>query len=257
LIDPRAIIDSQAQLDSDVQVGPYSIVGPGVQIGAGTRIGPHVVIQGPTRIGRNNRIHAFVSLGGDPQDKKYKGEPDTWLEIGNDNEIREYCTMNRGTLQGGGFTRIGDNNWLMAYTHFAHDCQVGSHTVFANGASIAGHVTVGDYAILGGFAGVHQFCAIGTYSFIAGGTIVFKDVPPFVMASGNPAQAHGLNREGLKRHGFNEDTLRLLRQAYKTIYKKNLTLKAALELLQSQADESSELVTLITFLQNSQRGIVR
>lgn len=257
MIDPRAIIDPRAELDSDVHVGPYSVIGPRVRIGAGTRIDSHVVIHGPTRIGCHNRIHPFVSLGGDPQDKKYQGEPDTWLEIGDHNEIREYCTMNRGTVQGGGVTRIGDHNWLMAYTHFAHDCYIGNHTVFANGASLAGHVAVGDYAILGGFAGVHQFCGVGAYSFIAAGSIVFKDVPPFVMVSGNTAEAHGLNREGLKRHGFSEESVRLLRQAYKIIYKKNLTLRAAIEALHPLREDCAEIARLIDFLENSTRGIVR
>ena len=257
MIDPRAIIDPKAELDSDVQVGPYSIIGPDVEIGAGTRIDSHVVIQGPTRIGPNNRIYPFAVLGGDPQDKKYQGEPDTRLEVGEDNEIREYCTMNRGTVQGNGVTRIGSHNWIMAYTHFAHDCMVGDHTVFANGASLSGHVVVQDYAILGGFTGVHQFCAIGAYSFLAGGSIVFKDVPPFVMAGGNTAQAHGLNREGLKRHGFSEETMRLLRQAYKIIYKKHLTVKAAIETLAPLREESQEIALLLDFLKNSKRGIVR
>ncbi len=259
LIDPTAIIDPKAELDTHVEVGPYSIIGAGVQIGAGTRIGSHVVIQGPTKIGRNNRIHPFASLGNDPQDKKYDGEAECWLEIGDDNEIREYCTMNRGTAQGGRVTRIGNGNWLMAYTHFAHDCHVGDNTVFANGASLSGHVIVEDYAILGGFAGVHQFCAIGAYSFVAGGTIVFKNLPPFVMASGNPAQAHGLNREGLKRHGFSEASMRELRQAYKIIYRNNLTLKAAIESL--KAINNPEVERMIRFLEQSstesKRGIVR
>ncbi len=256
MIDPRAIIDPLAELDSDVTVGPYSIIGPSVQIAAGTWVGPHVVIKGPTRIGRNNRIYQFASLGEDPQDKKYRGEL-TSLEIGDGNEIREYCTMGRGTEGGGGVTRVGDDNWLMAYTHIAHDCQVGSHTVFANGASLAGHVVVEDYAILGGFAGVHQFCAIGAYSFIAGGSIVFKDVPPFVMVAGNTATANGLNREGLKRHGFSQDTLTLLRQAYKIIYRQNLTVKTALEALIPLSLECPEVAQLIVFLQNAKRGIVR
>lgn len=257
LIHASAIIDGKANLATDVDIGPYSVIGADVTIDSGTRIDSHVVIQGPTRIGKNNRISSFASLGGDPQDKKFSGESNSLLEIGDHNEIREYCTMNRGTAQGGGVTRIGNHNWIMAYTHFAHDCDVGNHTVFANGASLAGHIRVGDYAILGGFAGVHQFCSVGEYSFIAAGSIVFKDVPPYVMVSGNTAQAHGLNREGLKRHGFDENTMRVLRQAYKMIYKNNLTTKKAIEALQELSENCPAVDRLITFLENSIRGIVR
>jgi UDP-N-acetylglucosamine acyltransferase len=258
LIDPRAIIDPQAELDTDVEIGPFSIIGPQVRIGARTRVGPHVVIKGPTSIGRDNRIYQFSSLGEAPQDKKYKGETETRLEIGDDNEIREYCTMSRGTAQGGGLTRIGNHNWLMAYTHIAHDCIVGNHTVFSNAASLAGHVTVGDYAILGGFAGVHQFCHIGAHSFLAGGTMVFKDVPPFLMVSGQPGEPHGLNRVGLQRRGFAEETQRLLRQAYKTVYKQNLTLKNAIETLRPLAETCPEVAQFVAFLEHSSsRGIVR
>lgn len=256
MIHPTAIIDKQAELDSSVEVGPYSIIEGPVKIDAGTWIGPHAVIKGPTRIGKNNRIYQFTSLGEIPQDKKYKDEL-TYLEIGDGNEIREYCTMGRGTEQGGGVTRIGNDNWLMAYTHFAHDCIVGDHTVFANGASLAGHVIVEDYVILGGFAGVHQFCHVGMHSFIAAGSIVIKDVPPFVMAAGNTASPFGLNREGLKRRGFSEETLRTLRQAYKIIYKKNLTLKDALFSLQSLSQDCPEVAHMMRFLEKSSRGIVR
>ncbi len=257
MIDARAIVDNQAELEENVTIGPFSIIGPHVKIGAGTWIGPHVVIKGPTTIGKNNRIYQFSSLGEIPQDKKYQGEDQSYLVIGDHNEIREYCTMSRGTVQGGHYTQVGSHNWIMAYTHIAHDCRVGDHTVFANGASLAGHVTVEDYAILGGFSGVHQFCRVGTHSFIAAGSIVFKDVPPYVMASGNPAQPHGLNREGLKRRGFSEETVRQLRQAYKTIYKNNLTVKAAMEILQPQAETLPELALLLQFLDSSSRGIVR
>jgi len=256
LIDLRAIIDSKAQLDSSVTVGPFSIIEGEVEIGANTWIGPHVVIKGPTKIGSHNRIYQFASLGEIPQDKKFAGER-TLLEVGDGNEIREYCTMSRGTVQGGGVTRVGDNNWLMAYTHFAHDCIVGSHTIFANGASLAGHVKVEDYAILGGFSGVHQFCAVGAHSFIAAGSIVFKDVPPFVMVAGNSAAANGLNREGLKRRAFAPETIETLRKAYRIIYRQNLTLKAAIETLQPMAEICPEVGQLIVFLQKSTRGIVR
>lgn len=257
MIDPRAVVDSEAELDSDVTVGPFSIIGPGVRIASGTWIGPHVVLKGPTRIGKNNRIYQFASLGEIPQDKKFRGEDNTYLEIGDGNEIREYCTMSRGTVQGGHYTRIGNDNWIMAYSHIAHDCIVGNHTIFANGASLAGHVTVADYAILGGFAGVHQFCQVGAHSFIAAGSVVFKDVPPFVMASGNAAEPHGLNREGLKRRGFSEESIRLLRQAYKIIYKKNLTVRQAIEALTPLTDESPEITQLLRFLDASTRGIIR
>lgn len=256
MIHPTAIIDKQANLDSSVEVGPYSIIEGPVEIGANTWIGPHVVIKGPTRIGESNRIYQFASLGDIPQDKKYAGE-ETYLEIGDNNEIREYCTMSRGTVQGGSYTRIGHNNWLMAYTHFAHDCIVGNETIFANGASLAGHVIVEDYVILGGFSGVHQFCQVGAHSFIAAGAIVFKDVPPFVMAAGNSASAFGLNREGLKRRGFSEEVMNHIRQAYKIAYKSNLTLKAAIQALEPLAAECAEVAHFMQFLQNTTRGIVR
>jgi len=257
LIDSHAIIDPKAELATDVQVGAYSVIGAEVFIDAGTIIGPHVVIKGPTRIGQNNRICQFASLGENPQDKKYQGEPNTWLEIGQGNEIREYCTMNRGTVQGGGVTRIGDDNWIMAYTHIAHDCQVGSHTIFANGASLAGHVRIDDYVVLGGFTLVHQFCAMGIHSFSGASSLIFKDVPPYVTVWGNRATAYGLNKEGLKRRGFSSETIRSLYQAYKIIYKQNLTVDQAIEQLQVLVATCPEIHHLITFLQQSSRGIVR
>lgn len=256
MIDPHAIVDPQAELEPGVEIGPFSIIGAHVRIGAGTRVGPHVVIKGPATIGRNNRIYQFSSLGEAPQDKKYQGEP-TRLEIGDHNEIREYCTMSRGTAQGGGVTRIGNHNWLMAYTHFAHDCIVGNQTIFSNAASLAGHVIVEDHAILGGFAGVHQFCRIGAHSFVAAGALAFKDVPPFLMVSGQPAEPHGLNRVGLQRRGFSEEVQRLLRQAYKVVYKQNLTLKNAIETLRPLAGECPEVAQFVAFLEHSERGIVR
>jgi UDP-N-acetylglucosamine acyltransferase len=258
LIHPQAIIDPEAELDSTVQVGAFSIIEKGVQIDAGTVIGPHVVIKGPTRIGKNNRIYQFASLGEIPQDKKYAGEPDTRLEIGNGNEIREYCTMNRGTVQGGGITKIGDNNWFMAYTHFAHDCQIGNHTVFANNSSLAGHVCIEDYVILGGFSLVHQFCSMGTYSFSAAGSVITQDVPPYVMVFGNRARAHGLNKEGLRRNGFDSLSIRYLQQAYKIIYKQGLSIEEALLELEVLHQHCPEVQRLIAFLQQrSSRGIVR
>lgn len=256
MIDPRAVVDPQAHLDTDVSVGPFTVIGPGVEIGAGTRIGPQVVITGPTRIGRDNQIYQFASLGAAPQDKKYRDEP-TRLEIGDRNVIREYCTFNRGTVQGGGITRMGDDNWVMAYVHLAHDCIVGNHTVFANGASLAGHVTVEDYVILGGFTLVHQFCRLGAYCFSALGTVIKEDVPPYVTVAGNFAQPHGLNVEGLRRHGFDTDRIAAIRRAYKTLYRHQLRFEEALEQLALQAHASPDVRRLLEFLQQSQRGIVR
>jgi len=257
MIDPRALIDPTAKIADSVTIGAFSIIGADVEIGEGTWIGSHVVIKGPTKIGKNNKIYQFASLGEDPQDKKYAGER-SFLEIGDHNEIREFCTMSRGTSGGGGITKIGNHNWLMVYTHFAHDCIVGDHTIFANNASLAGHAIVGDYAILGGFTGVHQFCRIGAHSFVAGGSIVIKDVPPYVMAAGNSAKANGLNKEGLKRRGFSPETLNYLRQAYKIIYRQNLTTNAAIETLtQTLLPHCPEIQNFIDFLHNATRGIVR
>lgn len=256
MIDARAIIDPQARLADGVSVGPFSIIGAGVEIGANTWIGPHVVINGPTRIGRDNKIYQFASLGDAPQDKKYAGEP-TRLEIGDDNVIREYCTINRGTVQGGGVTRVGNDNWIMAYVHIAHDCHIGNHTIFANCASLAGHVSVQDYAILGGFTIVHQFCAIGANSFCAMGSVISKDVPPYVMVSGHMAKPHGINGEGLKRRGYDPQTLRCIREAYKIIYKSKLTLSQAIERLRLLGNECPEVIPLADFLASAARGIVR
>jgi len=256
LIDPRAIVDPAAQLDSSVEVGPFSIIGPGVEIAAGTVVGPHVVIRGPTRIGRDNRIYQFASIGDDPQDKKYAGEP-TRLEIGDRNVIREYCTINRGTVQDQGVTRVGNDNWIMAYVHIAHDCNVGDHTIFANGASLAGHVDVHDYAILGGFTLVHQFCRVGAHSFSAMGSAVAKDIPPYVMVSGQPAEPHGINAEGLKRRGFSPDGIQAIRRAYKTLYRSGLTLEEARQRLAEMARTAPEVAPLHEFLGGGRRGILR
>jgi len=256
LIDSRAVIDPKAELASDVEVGPFAVIGPDVVIGEGSWIGPHVVINGPTRIGRENKIYQFASVGEIPQDKKYGGEP-TLLEIGDRNVIREFCSINRGTVQGGGATRIGNDNWIMAYVHIAHDCQIGDHTIFANNASLAGHVTIGDYVILGGFSQVHQFCTLGAHCFTAFGSGIAKDVPPYVMVSGHPAAPHGLNAEGLRRRGFSKDTLTRLRRAYKTLYRANLTLKEAVAQLKKQVTECPELDLMVSFLERSTRGIVR
>jgi UDP-N-acetylglucosamine acyltransferase len=256
MIHPTAIVDPKAEVAPDVEIGAYSVIGPNVRIGSGTSIGAHVVIQGPTTIGRNNRIFHFCSLGEEPQDKKYAGEPTT-LEIGDGNTIREYCTFNRGTVQDAGATRIGNDNWVMAYVHIAHDCQIGNNTIFANNSSLAGHVIVHDYAILGGFTLVHQFCKIGSHVITAVGSVIFKDVPPYITAAGYDAKPHGLNSEGLKRRGFTPDTLLQLKRAYKTLYKSSLTLEEAKEQLAKQRNECAEVGVLLEFLDTSTRGIVR
>lgn len=255
-IDSRAIIDPSAKLASGVSVGPYSIIGADVEIGENTWIGPHVVIQGPTRIGKDNRLFQFSSIGEIPQDKKFHGESSR-LEIGDRNTIREFVTINRGTEDGGGVTRIGDDNWLMAYIHIAHDCIVGNNTIFANNASLAGHAIVEDYAILGGFTLVHQFCQIGKHAFCGMGSAISKDVPPYVIVNGSPAEAHGLNLEGLKRRGFSKDTLKVLRDAYKIIYRQGLTVEEAKPKLAELAQTTPDVQALLDFLEGSQRGIVR
>ena len=256
LIHPTAIIDSKAELDSTVEVGPYSFIGAGVRIGSGTRVNSHVVIKGPTTIGKNNQIFQFSSLGEAPQDKKYKGEPTT-LEIGDDNTIREYCTFNRGTAQDKGATRIGNDNWIMAYVHIAHDCQIGNHTIFANNSSLAGHVEIHDHAILGGFTLVHQFCKIGAHVITAVNTRVFQDIPPYVTAAGYDAKPHGINSEGLKRRGFSADTIMQIKRAYKVLYRNGLTLDEAKQQLAEQLKDAAEIGILLDFLNTSTRGIVR
>ncbi len=255
MIHPQAIIDPEARLAEGVSVGAFSMVGAGVEIGAGTRIDSHVVIDGPTRIGRDNHIYSFAAIGGDPQDKKYAGEA-TRLEIGDRNVIREYVTVSRGTVQDEGVTRIGDDNWIMAYVHIAHDCRIGSHTIFANSASLAGHVTVEDHVILGGFTLLHQFCKVGAHAFTAMNSVISKDVPPFVMVSGHMARPHGLNTEGLKRRGFSPDTLSRLRKAYRILYRSGLTLEQAIGQLQAM-DGGAEIDQLVGFLKDVTRGIVR
>ena len=257
MIDPRAIIDDKARIGSNVEIGPYSVIGPEVEIDDGNRISAHVVIRGPARIGRDNRIYQFCSIGDDPQDKKYAGEADSRLEIGNGNTIREFCSINRGTAAGGGVTRVGNDNWIMAYVHIAHDCAIGDHTVFANNTTLAGHVSVEDYAILGGFTGIHQFCRVGAYSFAAIASVIVKDVPPFLMVSGNTAGPNGLNREGLRRHGFSSDSVNALRKAYKTVYRDGLLLKDALEQLAQDSADHPEVARFVEFIRNSDRGIVR
>lgn len=256
MIDPAAVIDPTAEIAGDVTIGPYSVIGANVAIDAGTRIGPHVVIKGHTRIGRDNTIYQFTSIGEDPQDKKYNGEP-TLLEIGDRNTIREFVTINRGTVQDEGVTRLGDDNWIMAYVHIAHDCQVGNQTIFANNASLAGHVTVGDYVILGGFTLVYQFCSLGPHSLTAYGSGISLDVPPYVTVGGSPARPHGLNMEGLRRRGFPEAVRKVLKQAYKTLYRENRSLQDAIAELKGRVDECAELEVLVSFLETRSRGIVR
>ena len=256
MIHPTAIVHPAARLGVGVDVGPYSIIGEHVEIGDDTWIGPHVVITGRTRIGGGNRIFQFCSLGEEPQDKKYSGEP-TELTIGDRNTIREYCTFNTGTVQDAGVTRIGNDNWIMAYVHIAHDCQVGDRTIFANNAQLGGHVHIDDWAILGGYTGVHQFCHIGAHTMTAVGTVVLRDVPPYVMAAGNSAAPHGLNVEGLRRRGFSADALLTLKRAYRTLYKSGLLLEEARVRLEEDAETHPEIRPILDFLAVSKRGIIR
>jgi UDP-N-acetylglucosamine acyltransferase len=259
-IHPTAIVEPGAEIHATAEVGAYSIIGANVVIGARTRVGPHVVIDGKTTIGEDNVFYQFSSIGAPPQDKKYAGEP-TRLEIGDRNTIREFCTFNRGTVQDVGVTRLGNDNWIMAYVHLAHDCQIGNHTIFANNAQLAGHVNVGDWAIMGGFSNVHQFCKIGAHAMVGMSTSLTQDVPPYVILSGNPAQAHGINSEGLKRRGFSREAITAIRHAYKVLYKSGLTLEEAKAALhaqeQSEPEFAAELKLIRDFLQNVSRGIVR
>ena len=256
MIHPTAIVHPNARIADDVEVCAYTLIGEHVEIESGSWIGPHTVITGHTRIGRQNKIFQFASIGEIPQDKKYAGEP-TRLEIGERNVIREFCTLNCGTAQDVGVTKVGNDNWIMAYCHIAHDCQIGDHTTFANNASLAGHVHVGDYATLGGFTAVHQFCMIGAHSITAINTGVFKDVPPYIIAAGHEAQPYGINAEGLKRRGYSAEAITHLRRAYKTLYKSALTLEEAKEALALQIAECPEINLLLDFLAVSQRGIIR
>lgn len=256
MIHPSAIIEAGAQLGANVSVGAFSIIGEHVEIGDNTVIGPHVVISGRTRIGCDNHIYQFSSLGGPPQDKKHAGEP-TRLEIGDRNTICEFCTFNLGTALDAGVTRMGDDNWIMAYVHIAHDCQVGNRTVFANNAQLAGHVHIGDWVILGGFSGVHQFCRIGAHAMTAAGTVAVQDIPPFVMAAGNTASPFGINAEGLKRRGFSPEAMLALKRAYRTLYKSGLMLEEARAKLIEEVVAHPEIQPLIDFLAVSKRGIIR
>ena len=255
-IHATAVVDPRAELDASVSVGPYAVIGPHVRVGAGTTIGAHCVIEGHTRIGSDNRIFQFASIGAAPQDKKYAGEP-TRLEIGHGNTIREFVTINTGTVQDEGVTRLGDDNWIMAYVHIAHDCQVGNRTIFANNSQLAGHVHVDDWAILGGYTGVHQFCRVGAHTMTAVGTVVLQDIPPYVMAAGNSASPYGINAEGLKRRGFSPDALMALKRAYRTLYKSGLMLDEARAKLEEDVKQHAEIQPILDFLAVSKRGIIR
>ncbi|MFQ5545426.1 MAG: acyl-ACP--UDP-N-acetylglucosamine O-acyltransferase [Acidiferrobacterales bacterium] len=256
MIHPQAIVDPKAELGKNVHIGPFSIIGPDVEIGDDTRIGPHAVISGPTRIGQDNNIYQYASIGEAPQHVEYRGEA-TRLEIGDRNTIREYCTLNRGTVAGEGVTRIHNDNFFMAYAHVAHDCIIENHTIFVNCASLAGHVLVGDYAILGAFTCVHQFCRVGAHSITALGTIAYKDIPPYVMAAGNGAEPHGINVRGLRRRKFSSSGIEALRRAYKGIYKSGLNLNEAIETLEANAGDSPDVALLVSFIKSSERGIIR
>lgn len=256
MIHPTAIIDSSAVIADDVKIGPYSIIGADVEISAGCEISSHVVINGPTKIGKNNRIFQFSSIGEEPQDKKYHGEP-TLLEIGDNNLIRESVTINRGTVQGGGLTRVGSNNWIMAYVHIAHDCLIGNDNIFANNASLAGHVIVDDFVILGGFTLVSQFNYLGSHSFSAMGSVISRNVPPYVLVSGHMAKPVGVNVEGLRRRQFTDVQIRNIRQAYKYLYRSGLRMEEAEQRLTNIEQESDELNVLTQFLDKQEGGIIR
>ncbi len=256
MIDPRALVSPQAEIDLDVEIGAFTVIGAGVTIGKGSWVGPHAVINGPARIGRDNRIFQFAWIGDAPQDKKYRGEP-TRLEIGDRNVFREFTTVNRGTAHDRGVTRIGSDNLLMSYAHVAHDCQLGDQIVMANCATLGGHVEVGDWVIFGGLSAVHQFVKIGAHCFIANNAAVTRDVPPYVMAIGQPAVPHSVNSEGLKRRGFSEEQIRNVRRAYRTLYRSGLKLATALEELDKVARDQPEVASFVSFIRRSSRSIVR
>ncbi|MDT0604475.1 acyl-ACP--UDP-N-acetylglucosamine O-acyltransferase [Thalassotalea castellviae] len=256
MIHEQAIIEEGAVIGNNVTIGPWTYISKNVVIGDDCHISANVVINGPTRMGKGNRIFQFASIGEDCQDLKYAGEP-TELIIGDNNVFRESCTIHRGTIQDKGITQIGNNNLFMAYTHVAHDCMVGNNCILANNASIAGHVHVGDHAILGGMSGVHQFCHIGAHSFVAATSLVLKDIPPYVMASGNAAKPYGLNAEGLKRRGFTAETIRSIKQAYRKVYRQGLTVEVAMKEIKEGSENSRELQLFTDFIESSQRGIIR
>lgn len=259
LIHPTALIADGAVLADDVEVGAYSVIGPHVSVGAGTKIGPHCVIDGHTTIGKANHFYRFCSIGGMPQDKKYAGEP-TRLEIGDGNMVREYVTINTGTIQDVGVTRVGNDNWIMAYVHIAHDCQIGSHTIIANNVQLAGHIQIGDWAVLGGSSAFHQFVRIGAHAMVGGTSSVRQDIPPYVIGAGDPFRPSGVNTEGLKRRGADEGTVRAIKEAYKLLYRRQLTVEQAIQQMPELAHNEVELAAihvLTEFLALSQRGIVR
>jgi UDP-N-acetylglucosamine acyltransferase len=256
IIHPTAVVAPSARLGDGVEVGAYTVIGPDVEIGDNTRVGAHAVIEGPTRIGRDNQIFQFASVGSAPQDKKYQGEP-TRLEVGDRNVIRECVTLNRGTTKDAGVTRIGDDNLFMAYVHVAHDCTIGNRCVLANNATLGGHVHVGDWVIMGGLSGIHQFCQVGAHAFIANNAAVTRDVPPYVMAVGQPAAAHSVNAEGLKRRGFTPEQVRNIRNAFRLLYRSGLKLSDASAQLAALAEEQPELRPIVEFLPLSKRSIVR
>jgi UDP-N-acetylglucosamine acyltransferase len=255
-IDARAVVAPEARIAADVEIGPYAVIGAEVSIGPGCRIGPHVVIEGPATIGAGNRFFQFASIGADPQDMKYRGER-TSLVIGDRNTFREYVTVNRGTASGGGVTRIGNDNLLLAYTHVAHDCMLGNHIVMSNAAMLAGHVELGDWVIMGGFAGAHQFCRVGAHAFIGNNTSVLQDIPPFVLATGHPAEPRSVNIEGLKRRGFSEEQQRAIRNAYRVLYRSELKLEEALAQLRALAQQHDCLAPLVDFIARPGRGLAR
>lgn len=259
-IHPTAIIAPGAQLAADVEVGAYSIIGPHVTVGAGTVIGPHCVIDGHTTIGKNNTFYRFCSIGGNPQDKKYQGEA-THLSIGDGNMVREYVTINTGTVQDVGTTRVADDNWIMAYVHIAHDCQIGSHTIMANGVQLAGHIHIGDWVVLGGLSAVHQFVRIGAHCMIGGTSAIRQDIPTYTIGAGDPFRPVGINSEGLSRRGFDPATIAAIKEAYKLLYRRHLKIDQAIDaiktLQQDQPNAAPALQALVTFLETSKRGIVR
>ena len=256
MIHATAIIADSAVIADDVEIGPYSIIGEDVEIGAGSKVDSHVVINGPTRIGENNHIYQFASIGDDPQDKKYQGE-ETRLEVGDRNTIREYCTISRGTVDDEGVTRLGDDNWIMAYVHIAHDCRIGSKTIMANNTTLAGHVHVGDWAIFGGFSGAHQFCHIGAHSFLGMYSGINQDVPAYVMVFGLPAAPAGINGEGLRRRDFSKDQIRNIKNAYRIVYRNGLKLANAIEEIEGLVSDQPELGIFLESIKTSKRGLVR
>ena len=256
MIHKSVIISETAKISDNVEIGPFSIIGDHVEIGEGTRIDSHVVINGPTIVGSENHIYQFASIGDDPQDRKYRGEP-TRLKIGNRNTIREYCTISRGTAQDKSLTTIGDDNWIMAYVHIAHDCQVGNNIIFANSATLAGHVHVGDWAIFAGFTGAHQFCHIGAHSFIGMNSLTNKDIPAYTMASGQPVTPRGVNTEGLKRRNFSSEEINNIKNAYRILYRSELTLVQAISELEKLVENQPELLIFLESLKQSNRGIIR